>query len=255
MHDVIFDTLIDIMLKSRKELRGPGIPEIYYVGLGRTGSASIKSAFPQSTAHWHSIEYFEKLLYKNDLLSKNKLTMYHFIKYIGNKHQFKPLIIECIRDPIARVISVFGRRWSTIDKNKKLDLNTVIKQVKDSHMKYVQHSVESLKWKDVFGVDLLAEFDKNQKYFYKETEDVKLVFLRFEDIKERGVIFKNIGYDYNDSIKLNDSTKIPQGNFYMTLVKKIKFSEVELNIIYDGEVIHAFYTDEEIENFKKRWRK
>ena len=58
--DYVFDTLINIILKSRKELRINAVsqtisnlvPRIFYVGDGKTGSSCIKNGFIKTTIFW-----------------------------------------------------------------------------------------------------------------------------------------------------------------------------------------------------------
>jgi hypothetical protein len=260
----IFEELLDLILNKRFDVIGEGVPNIYYIGIGRTGSTSILKSFKkETTARWHSVNYFE-ICNNSYLLSTNNLNLYHLIQYIGKKYNFKPLIIECIRDPISRIISVCGFKLANLPNSNDPywipELDKYIKEIKSQKIYDVPEDLniftpQSLGWKDVFGVNLIEEFDKNQKYFYKETNEVKLLFLRFEDIKDRKEIFSSIGYNYDDTEKYLDSQKIKFSEFYNCILNNIKFDDRELNNFYDNEIIRTFYSDIEIDGFKQKWRK
>ena len=120
----IFDELINLICSVRNDMKinvwtdnkKKFIPKIYYIGLGKTGSSSIKHGFSQvNTAHWHDVGYFE-LIYGTNLLSSNNYDLYDFILYIGNKYNFKPIIIECIRNIIDLELSTI---FQHIKKDRK----------------------------------------------------------------------------------------------------------------------------------------
>tara|TARA_B110000908_G_C10215711_1_gene432683 strand:+ start:1001 stop:1312 length:312 start_codon:yes stop_codon:yes gene_type:complete len=101
----IFDNLIKLIYQKKTELCEniksnnikDFIPKIYYIGMGKTGSSSIKYGFPKvNTAHWHNTNYFEHI-YETTMLSDNNYDLYDLILYIGKKYNFKPVIIESIR--------------------------------------------------------------------------------------------------------------------------------------------------------------
>ena len=115
-NNYIFNILIDLIYKyslkwNVKKLqikindKNSFIPKIYYIGMEKSGSTSIINGFLDiNIAHWHNVNYFEKI-YKTKLLSDNNYDLYDFIIYIGNKFNFKPVLIESIRNPINQEIS------------------------------------------------------------------------------------------------------------------------------------------------------
>ena len=109
----IFDDIIKLIFYRRKEICinknssyiNIFIPKIYYIGDGKSGSSSIMMGFPNiNTAHWHNVGYFENI-YDTKLLTNNNYDLYDLIIYIGNKYNFKPIIIESTRIPINLEIS------------------------------------------------------------------------------------------------------------------------------------------------------
>lgn len=108
-HNHIYDTLIDDIINKRIELNkytNP-YPTIFYIGMEKTASSSIIHGIQNHTiTHFHSTTYFERR-YETDLLTINGLDIYDLILYIGKKYNFKPLIIESIREPISQMTSAF----------------------------------------------------------------------------------------------------------------------------------------------------
>ena len=145
-------------------------PSIYYIGMGKTGSVSLLKGFPKNyVAHYHGISSFEKI-YNTNILSVNNIDLYDIVLYIGQKIKFKPLIIECIREPIGQMISVcmqhlkFDRdcncnlcKWKLHNKNMDELLEIIKNRINVSSW---INSIQSIKlYKKHFGINLLEEFD------------------------------------------------------------------------------------------------
>lgn len=106
---------------------------IFYIGLGKTGSASIFHSFPnRPTFHYHNFHYFN---YVNNGNLKNNQELYNLISNIGYMLGFKPYIIECLRNPYDRAISAtfhkyFNDKKLDIDDLFKMDINVLKRIVK-----------------------------------------------------------------------------------------------------------------------------
>jgi hypothetical protein len=100
----------------------------------------------------------------------------------------------------------------------------------------------------------MAEFNKSAHYFYKEIENVKLLFLKLEDVKNWPSIIKDAGYQYENIIS-NDATKSKFSDLYSEIVAKFRLSEEDLDKIYQNSVIESLYSQNEINSFKLRWGK
>lgn len=227
------------------------VPKVFYIGIGKTGSSSIKKHIKETVAHWHDETYFEDI-YQTDLLTKNYIYLYDLILYIGKKYKFKPLIIETYREPVARSISGLAHR-NRISEISTTDYDELKTRVT---VDFITSTSEpySLKWKSYFSVDLVSEFNKSENYFYKELEDVKLLFLKLEDVKNWPSIISDAGYYYENIIS-NDATKSKFSDLYAEVVAKFRLSEEDLNKIYQNNLIESLYSQNEINSFKLKWGK
>jgi len=232
----------------------------------KTGSKSLLFGFTNhNVAHWHSIEYFESI-YQNNILSQNDLDLYDLAIFIGRKYNFKPLIIESIREPISQIISSVMQHLKKYTLNfcecvfcKNIDnIDELIKHIKeyisvDNWVNFKDKGFQSIKlWKKHFGIDLLKVFQKKNCYY--DLPMAKILLIRLEDSNERERLFEKIGYEYEEkySNKTEEHDKI--GIIYNQVKDKIVFNEEELETIYSNEV-NIFYTQNEINQFKKKWLK
>ena len=263
-----YDELIDLINIKHKEItvNNNQHPTIFYIGMEKTGSSSIKNGFPtHSVAHFHSTEYFENI-YKTKLLTSNNRDIYDLILYIGKKYNFKPLIIECIREPISQITSAIIQHLKQCKNCKDPDFCDMIfptkriEGIKNIHdlikksitpynwINYKYRGFQSLKlWKKHFNVNLL----KNKSSYF-ELDDVKLAFLRYEDIEFRPSFFKKIGYDYIETHSNQTEKHVKVGELYIDVKKHLNFTNEELDKIYSDEV-RLFYTKDEIQKFKDKY--
>ena len=240
IHDRIYDEVIKLFSK-RIEIGNPSkeeVPSIYYIGMPKTGSTSIKFGFPNNTvAHFHSVSHFEQI-YNTSLLSNNNLDLYDIIKYVGKKYNFKPLIIESIREPVSQLLSAFFQNY----KNKEFKKDFISYE---NWINYENRGIQSIHlWKKHFNIDLTHNFER---YKYIELETVKLLFIRLEDSYDRKSLFKEIGYTYNDQ-----RLKQTINPTYQKIKQTISFTETELNTIYTG-LIKVFYSPDEIASFRRKY--
>jgi len=242
---MVLSLSIEVCLKNDDPL-----PKVFYIGIGKTGSSSIKKHINETVAHWHDEAYFETI-YQTDLLTKNDICLYDLVLYIGKKYKFKPLIIESYREPVARSISGLAHRnrISETATTSYDDFKTLltVELIKLTSAPY------SIKWKSYFFVDLTAEFDKTSNYLFKDLKDVRLLFLKLEDVRNWPSIIELAGYHYENIIS-NDATKSKFSSFYTEIVSKFSISEEDLSHIYDDRFVKTFYNESEIDAFKEKWR-
>ena len=264
----IYDTLIDAIITKRIELNkytNP-YPTIFYIGMEKTASSSIIHGIQNHTiTHFHSTEYFEKR-YDTNLLTSNGLDIYDLIIYAGKKYNFKPLIIESIREPISQMTSAIVQhlKHCTICKDptfcedifpsgiKIEGIQNIFGLIRRSitpynWINYRNKGFQSMKlWKKHFGIDLTKK-----RYQYIQLEDANLLLLRFEDIESRPSVFKSLGYDYIETHSNQTEKNKKVGELYMDIKRRLKFTKEELDNIYSEEV-RLFYTDDEIAGFKEK---
>ena len=175
----ILDSLCYKIKDTGKEVfvkNGNKIPEVYYVGRRKTGSFSLSLGLQdKTTAHWHDESWWEKT-YETTLLSENNLCIYDLILHIGRKYNFKPLIIESCREPVARTLSFVAHvHQLALDIKSYSDFIKCLNHKNDFSLEIRPYS---LRWKDYFGVDLVKDFNKEKNYLFAEFDNVKLLFLK-----------------------------------------------------------------------------
>jgi len=267
---IVFDTLIDLIYFKRKGVgvnlnsnkKSKFIPKIYYIGDGKSGSSSIKLGFPNiNVAHWHSTDYFENI-YQTNLLSSNDYDLYDLVIYIGNKYNFKPVIIESMRNPINLGISKIFQHIKNDRKHEnecqlcqinkyKTDnninaINEIIKKHIIREKNLIPYSCEM--FKKHFNIDLLSSFDKNLNYYFNNMNNVYLLFLKFEDIKNWNEIINN-NLPYKFVLKHENKTV---DEFYKR-VKNIKYTKKELQPLLECRKMTCFYSNDEINKIEKQF--
>ena len=262
-HQIEFDNIIERIYERQKEIFKNKkynniyefIPKIYYIGLGKTGSSSTGLSFQnENVAHWHSVEYFEKC-YQITYLSSHNLDLYDLILYIGDKFNFKPLIIENIREPISLNISFIYQhikfdRGCDINcqmckmKNitdEQQQLNFIKKFIEFDLINYKPESIEM--YKKHFNIDIIKEFDNQKHYYIFENDKVKLLLFKYEYLH----LFEDVIHKYT-----NYNCKIGKHN--ITTKKYIKDNlqidkSILTNIYSQDYYLNYFYNPTEIQNF------
>jgi len=242
------------------------IPRVYYVGQGKTGSTSLYRGFSETAVHWHSEQHFETA-HKTTLLSDNNICLYDLILYMGHKYDFKPLIIESYREPIARNMSMVAERHLPAYRDSSEITNyTEFSELLDERFSWYHRERDKGKvtgwlppyswnrWKDYFGISLSDEFDKNKNHMFKELENVKLLFLKLEDSKNWRTILKSLGYNYSGK-KRNVSAEKHDSELYQEVLDNYRLPTEYLEELYGHEIIKTLYSEKEIASFIEKWQK
>jgi hypothetical protein len=250
------------------------VPKVYYVGMGKTASESLCAGFTPHARHYHGTSYFQKM-YKTTFLTDNNLNVYDLILSMGKEYKFSPLIVECIREPITHKISSnfqhlkLNRKYQNkpcqcdlcmwkkndvedVEALRNVMRNSILKLKTDPNIPYSHR-----KWKKYFGIDLLEMFNPEKRFLYKEVDNAKLLFIRYEDTDSRQEIFKETGYEYTNVVK----NKTNKGKNFISKcyneiknnLHKLKLSCDDVDKIYSNKYVTSFYSNEEINNFKSNF--
>lgn len=280
---IVFERLIKMIFKKKKEIAVNKktsnirvfIPKIYYIGMGKTGSATIMRGFKGvNVAHWHNTKYFESI-FNTKLLSNNNLDLYDLIKYIGKRFNFKPIIIECVRNPIEKKLShIFyfhiHRNCKHCNKLSPCEFcNTLLKCITSNNS--IEDDLESLRtltkktllewpidipysikmWQKHFELDLITNFNKDMSYYYNSDNSCKLLLLKFENIKEWNRILNNL-FPYYRFILNHKNNNLNKS--YSIIKKTIRFSEEEIDSqLYNADWIKSFYKMSTLDEIKQKY--
>lgn len=235
------------------------IPKIFYIGQGKSGSASLLHSFPDvCVGHWHSVEYFEKQ-YNINVLSKNNLDLYDLIIYIGKKYNFKPLIIESLRENVNCCISYFFHihnipefqsmipnieeyhRLASVEEKGKFLSQHVQNKLKGIIFPCYTHTM----CEKHFNFSILKNFQPKNKYLFKDFDQVSVLLLRFENIKEwKSIIEKETKHSFIMNHQ-NDYTT----DEVKEIKKHVKLPETFLRQHYSSGYYKNFFSAEEINNY------
>ena len=102
-----------------------------------------------------------------------------------------------------------------------------------------------------FNIDILDNFNK---YKYYEFENIRILFIRFEDIDNRQAIFESIGMNYIPTKSNDTSSNTKVRDIYKLVNDNIYFSETELDAIYNNPTVKKIYSPDEIYAFRKKYK-
>jgi hypothetical protein len=268
--------------KFKRELQQPLVTLVYQ--MGKVGSANlylaIKRTFPEQTVyHLHNLnpEIVAKIWDKIELTKPYYVnTIEHSLtaKYLSDqietiKSKDKIRIIAGVRDPIARNISWF---FQIIDcesafpqffrkfKEGSITIDDMINCFWSQKFIYGQQfSWFELELKSVFGIDINEiEFPKEKGYIILNFPNQNIELLLFQ-LEKLDSCLPEMTRDFFGIEKLDyQKMKFIAGNpeeyrIYEDFKNRLTFTDEYLDQIYEQKLIRHFYTDQEINEFKRQW--
>lgn len=249
--------------------------------MGKVGSSTIyntvkKYIFGRNIYHVHNL---------NQHVAKSQIDWgIQKIKESGQKRQYPELwhslylserikketkekwqVITLVRDPVARNLSwffqVMDRLYPEIYAdgikgkfNSKLTEKSFLNVGEESHK-------EPLVWFDSqiklnFHVDVYSKpFSKHKGYEIYENEKARILVIRLEDIDNCAAkaLTDFLNIDNIDIVSTNRSSDKKYKAMYKCFLESIKLDNTYLDKMYNSKFTRHFYTEDEIENFRKRW--
>jgi hypothetical protein len=218
----------------------------------------IREHFFQNIIHCHSEECWFDIVSKN--LKTIDFTFDFLIDYINYKG-IKPLVIQCYRNPLDRMISNYnhisyrdklnsGASRGSIIQSPSYDLSGFdLKNDLDGEIEYINYL------KKTFTNIWEHNYDKNKKIGFYSGDKYNILYVPIEGINALPQNIKSIDElkDYHN-IKIIDTgtKKNPGENFnlnYSDFKKNIKFKKELIDQLFKihKEPLNFFYKDEEIE--------
>jgi hypothetical protein len=186
-----------------------------------------------------------------------------FMKTSKNK-QWK--IVTLVRDPIQRDLSHF---FYSLPKefpnlNYKADLNTSLFRWLKNLFYHKQDSYYELisTWfdhqiKKVFGIDVYDySFPTENGYTIIKGERAEVLIIRLEDLNRCCKEAFREFFKIDDCVLINDNLAKEKiyASLYDKFQKRINFPEKFIEKMYSVKYIKHFYSEREINRFKKKWR-
>jgi hypothetical protein len=253
---------------------------IFYIGLGKTGSMTLcYSMINRNVFHSHSTKCYDN--YCNNILSSNNLSCYDFVKMFGINFNYKPIIVETIREPISLLISLifeFSRSKFTaqhsynlaipkniIDEyysvndnfNRALVVIKMFNIIITKYPNFIFGLSNSNYFQQTENFDISSNFNNQTQYLFKEFDQYSLLILKFENINNWGNIFNQLGIEYiENSINLsNDLEFYPIRQILYKNLKLLGLTTNKLKDIYSqyNNNLSNFYSESEINEFIKKF--
>lgn len=189
-------------------------------------------------------------------LLKTKGKLYLFSKRITKK---RIKIVTLSRDPIARTISAYFEQYKyVLDK----DINSVnTQELIENFFKFANHDTPHI-WFDneikrVLKLDIYAsDFDKILGWKLIETEDFDLIIIKMEYLS---TLTKPLSKFFNvSSFPLKPANRSDFKEYkkaYDKFKQEITFTKEYLDFHYESKYTNYFYTQDEIDGFRKKWTK
>lgn len=234
---------------------------IFIFTMGKVASSTI---FVSLKEVYNSVYHIHRL----NLDNIEKIKQYHLsngLKQPGCdivssnliKNNIKPTkIITLVREPISRNMSAYFENYKIFDDK----LNDIRKSIERFTKNY--HHKTPLNWfdselKKSLDFDIFSnEFDKKNGYQTYSFEDIEYLVMKveLEDKIKQKALSKFLNNDIN-LINSNLSEEKGYIEFYKKFKDSIIFDEKYVDTMYNSKYMKHFYTEKEIEGFKKKWLK
>jgi hypothetical protein len=184
--------------------------------------------------------------------------------------------VSLVRDPVARNISAFFQEPNMIISEsdndffvsstiydyrvnlKKQGMARLIEEFFDKFDHEAPLVFYDREIRDVFGIDIYSyEFPKAKGYKIYEGDEVDMLVIRLEDLDlVDHDAFKNfLDIEEFRPIRRNVGNEKKYARIYREMLESIIIPEWYCDWMYNSKFAKYFYSKEEIEVFKKKWRR
>lgn len=174
-------------------------------------------------------------------------------------------VITLVRDPIARTVSAFFRHFplhhpelGEAFRDDPTNAPALVELFEDPD--HPEHAF-ALKWferevQDVFGVDVYGTpFSLGARHALHVCAAGEVLVLRTEDLREHGgsVLSRFLDRPTLTLPHVNKSSELRYAETFLRFSRLFRPSPDYLKRMYDSRLTRHFYSDEEIEGFRRRW--
>lgn len=248
--------------------------------MGKVGSSSIRRSIRSLDTDFapYHLHYMSGIGYMKQLCRRQTIPLQdHILASIYCRKLVKEFrktgrrlkVISLVREPIAKNISQFFQNIDVVYPDfgyqEKLKTMSMKELTDDSIAFFIANFVhkDPLVWFDVemkpfFDLDVYqTPFDHERGYQIYENARCKALVVRLENLGQciRTAMSEFIGLDNFELVNEN----IGSGKYYADVYKEMKrcinLPDAYLEEMYTSKMARYFYTDSEIDKFKKRWRR
>jgi hypothetical protein len=179
-------------------------------------------------------------------------------------------VITMVRDPVARNISEFFQSFDVYfseeaareggDALNQMETERLRRSFLEGFGRFRHERART--WfqthlEPFFGVDIYdTPFDKDRGYSILESKSCRLLVLRTEDLNRvlESALEEFLGVAVTKQVERNISSAKPYSAAYRAFKQGLRLPDAYIDRIYDSNYVRHFYTPDEIEAFKSRWR-
>lgn len=248
---------------------------------GKVGSSTIAKSLEAAGRYPLHIHYFHPWM--NGILPEASKKYLEQVKAISSSKE-KIRIITLVRDPIARDISTIFQSLSDLTRDwyhhlswqltkgitetlsngcdglTDAELKPVATLLKDSHLDRNRPWLFSwfdLELKEIFDIDVYAHpFDKDKGYSVITQNNVECMVIKLEKLDScQDAIADFLGIKEFSLYNNNIGADKPYSYLYKKCKGALELPDDLIDFYYSGSSIRHFYTEEEISDFKDKWKK
>ena len=181
-------------------------------------------------------------------------------RFFASKYRGGVKIITLVRDPVARSLSRFMQQFGEMHVtdnvcswNLEAEAGRVMTRLLGENEEFLWFDREI---KETMGVDVYQyPFDKERGYAWIKQGNIEILLLKTEMLDQNAkVIGEFVGKPDLRLQNRNVGAEKPYKYIYEELKKRIKISSELLDMQYNGNrQLDHFYTEEEKEQFRKKW--
>jgi len=285
----LYDNNVQIPMWIRKNIKNNKLKELEILinGSTKTGTSSLQLFFKKMSGlkveKCHMMKDWLKIFNRN---RKNKVAPpyegFHindFYKFLGCNNPDGMIIVEVVREPIERLISIFFQNIEETFRHVNNEFNTY-KKFEQYYLNNIDELVSKFNngklglnlllkfsfenWK-IFGFDIYHQpFDKLNTINCYNNNDKHYVVIKFPHIddvlKSSSIInlYQKYGKNIPKNIFVKNAGKDKEyKNLYTLFKKNYHCSNEQFNKIYEkySKFVNLCFTDEEINNRRERYVK
>ncbi|WP_431800859.1 putative capsular polysaccharide synthesis family protein [Halobacillus andaensis] len=210
--------------------------------------------------NYHAIKFYRSPLHRLNYFLTKQLVL----KLLKSRKKLK--VISIVREPVSRNLSMYFQAFHVplMDINSTTDnrqeANTNLQAFRNDFFQKFNHHY-GINWFDnefkrTWHIDVYNyPFHKEEGYTVIEKGNVEVLLLTMEKLNEAEQIIRGF-LDMEEFTLTNEN--MGEQKWYQSVYKefkqKIQPSEEYLNALYDSKYMKHFYTNDEVETFKGKYR-
>ncbi len=274
--EILGNKLIENMMPNRmvSAFKKDNMPVLVYQ-MGKTAGCSTRNTLVRhgfNIAHVHTLnpERFCHFLNQEKQTGEfpRHLTLANYISNIiqSGDYDFRWKVVTAFREPMSRMISAAfeglrGGLPHVIGRDDDKALEDVKEFVLNKIKRYNPDREFGTAWFDnelkvVFDIDLYDHpFNRAKGYSIYAAPRADILVLKFEKYREcaNHAFREFMNIDKFDAVGSNVAEQKPYASLYSRFIDTVEFDYQLLDNIYNTKFVKHFYSDQEIDSFRKKW--